>query len=393
MGFVPVKHWSHDVVDQVRRIVRTPVEGHSKLSHEATNVRFSVVDRGSIEFVRQRPGMFFGSTGPSGLRNVVLEVISNSMDQVMAGRADRISVTLGDDGSATVVDNGSGFPVEPDDDGVPFLTRMFTTMHDSPTADGHTPHVHLSDGVGLGAVSAVCLSVEVTTSVGGVGYSQRFCRGHAANDLARSAVAPGWAGTSITLWPDPELFTKLQWDSLGIGERLRTLSFLHPGLNIDYHAAERFGPVVDLSELFRVKELAMGLMTRPGPLLLHAGDGRSGAHLALGWGGSAPPAVRSFCNFRETIEGGAHVRGLEEGFRRVFGAGPVDRLMSGLVGVVHVVLLDPSYSGPTGGRLDNPEALSLVADAIASDLPAYLERPGVATELDSRLAAGDGRSP
>lgn len=348
-------------------------------------VQLSVADRGSIEFVRQRPGMFFGSTGPSGLSNVVLEVISNSMDQVIAGRADRLSVTLSDDGSATVVDNGAGFPVEPDGDGVPFLTRMFTTMHDSPTADGHAPHVHLSGGVGLGAVSAVCLSVEVTTSVGGLSYSQRFCRGHAATDLARSVVAPGWAGTSITLWPDPELFTQLHWDSLGIGERLRTLALLHTGLAIDYHGAERFGPVVDLRELFRVQELAMGFLTRTGPILLHAGDGRHRAHVALGWGGSAPPAVRSFCNFRETIEGGAHVRGLEEGFRRVFGGGRVDGLMSGLVGVVHVVLLDPSYSGPTRGRLDNPEALSLVADAVASDLPAYLERPGVATELRSRL--------
>lgn len=352
-----------------------------------------MADLGSIEQVRRRPGMYFGSTGPSGLTQVVLEVISNSMDQVVAGRADRLSVTLRDDGSATVVDNGAGMPVGPDDEELPFLTRMFTTMHDSPTADGHRPHVHLSLGVGLGAVAAVCSSVEVTTSVDGLTYSQRFSRGRAATDLVRSATVPSGSGTSITLWPDPELFSPLHWDTLAIGERLRTLALLHTGLAIDYHAAGRFGPVVDLSDLFRLQELALGLLARPGPALLHAGDERYGAHVALGWAGSGPPAIRSFCNFRETTEGGAHVRGIEEGFRRVFGDGPVDGLLRGLVGVVHVVLLGPSYSGPTRGRLDNPEALALVADAIASGLPAHLERPDLAAELRSRLSAGDGSSP
>ncbi len=63
--------------------------------------------------VRKRPGMYIGSTGPSGLHHLIWEVVDNSVDEAMAGYADRIDVTLLADGGCRVVDNGRGFPVDP----------------------------------------------------------------------------------------------------------------------------------------------------------------------------------------------------------------------------------------------------------------------------------------
>ena len=65
-----------------------------------------------LEAVRERPGMYIGSTSRRGLNHMIYEIVDNSVDEHMAGFCSEIWVTLEKDGSVTVRDNGRGILLE-----------------------------------------------------------------------------------------------------------------------------------------------------------------------------------------------------------------------------------------------------------------------------------------
>jgi DNA gyrase/topoisomerase IV subunit B len=313
--------------------------------------------------------MYIGSTGARGLEQMLREVLSNSMDLALTGAVTEIGVRLERDGGFVVTDNGPGIEVAPCDDGVPFLTHVVTTYRDTPTADGHEPHVHLAVGIGLHTVCVLTDRLEITTTRGGRTWRQRFAVGRATSPLEQ--VPDAAVGTTVSFRPDPAIFdTGERLDLSAIDGLLADLSALVPGLTTRLEVEDSERPPHDISAL---------LPARPGQSWqLRAEDEQAGLVIAFTTTyGRQSADGRWLLNLRELVGTEPLARSLDKAVDAV--AGPERK---GLKIVASAMMLSPQFSGPTRATCDDPRLKQLIRQAVKESLPALLESdPSLRTAL------------
>src|SRR5712672_3317345 len=168
-----------------------------------------------LDPVRKRPGMYIGSTGPTGLHHLVWEVVDNAIDEAMAGHCTRVDVSLLTDGGVRVADDGRGIPVDehPQYKGRSAAEVVMTTLHAGGKFGGGGYKVSGGlHGVGVSVVNALSARVVLDVDRDVTTYRQEY----AAEKSGRGAVRPGvpqgklkavaqskrgHTGTSVTFWP------------------------------------------------------------------------------------------------------------------------------------------------------------------------------------------------
>ncbi|MEV5560504.1 DNA topoisomerase (ATP-hydrolyzing) subunit B [Nonomuraea wenchangensis] len=392
------------------------------MSYDASSI--AVLE--GLDAVRKRPGMYIGSTGERGLHHLVYEIVDNAVDEALAGYASRIEITLLADNGVRVVDDGRGIPT-----GIhPVQKRsavevVLTTLHSGGKFDSQAYAVSGGlHGVGSAVVNALSTAMDVEIKQNGHYWRQRYEHYKPVAPLAKGEGTDE-TGTTITFWPDPDIFETTTWNYETLSRRFQETAFLNKGLVITF-TDERPDHVngekrtVTYHYEGGLSDFVKHLNAKKEPA--HAsiiafeeeGDGIA-VEIAMQWNNSYSESVYTFANMINTAEGGTH----EEGFRAALTSivnryareqkflkeGKDDNLSGedvreGLTAIISVKLSDPQFEGQTKTKLGNTEAKSFVQKACNDHLRDWLERnPGEAKDIinkslqasRARLAARQAR--
>ena len=90
----------------------------------------SIESLSPLEFTRLRPGVYVGSTEYS--TQLLIEIVSNAVDEFKAGHGDTIKIEISKDNIITVIDNAQGFlPNLIREDGKTVLEASFSILNTS----------------------------------------------------------------------------------------------------------------------------------------------------------------------------------------------------------------------------------------------------------------------
>jgi DNA gyrase subunit B len=359
-----------------------------------------------LDPVRKRPGMYIGSTGPSGLHHLIWEVVDNAVDEAMAGVCTRIDVSLLADGACRVTDNGRGIPVDehPQYKGRSAAEIVMTTLHAGGKfgSGGYKVSGGLH-GVGVSVVNALSTKVVLEVDRDGKTWRQEYAAvkqgrtvkaGVPQGKLKSVATSKrGYTGTSVTFWPDPDVFEDTEFRFTTVAERLQVMAFLNRGLQIVL-TDERPGHKQSQTFQFNggVTDFVRHLNAAKEPLFKDVGSftakGDEGeVEVAWQWNNGYHEGLHSFANGISTTEGGMHAEGFKraltqainryaKGRNLVKGKDTTfqgDDVREGLTAIVSVRLSDPQFEGQTKAKLGNTEIRTLVERATNEHFGRWLE--------------------
>src|ERR1700735_3370830 len=348
--------------------------------------------------------MYIGSTGPTGLHHLVWEVVDNSVDEAMAGRATRIDVTVLADGGVRVADDGAGLPVgmHPKSPKRSTAEIVLTILHAGVRFGGKGYQVSGGlHGVGISVVNALSSRLWLEVDRDGQHWEAEFEKGGKVKQKIReTGPAPKdrttgepRTGTTVTFWPDSSVFDETEFRAQTIVERMQIMAFLNKGLEIRF-TDQRTDPVLKTTFKYAggivdfVKHLnaSKESLFRKVASFEESEEGQE-VEIALQWNTGYHESIHSFANGISTIEGGMHVEGfskaLTNGINRYARARNLlkekednfkgEDIREGLTAIISVRLRDPQFEGQTKAKLGNVTIRSLVERSTNKKLNEWLE--------------------
>ena len=347
-----------------------------------------------LEPVRKRPGMYIGSTGTKGLHHCVMEVMDNSIDEVLAGRADTVKVVIYKDGSISIEDNGSGIPVEVHPKtGKSTLETVLTVLHAGGKFNNDAYKVSGGlHGVGVSCVNALSEWLIATVKRSGHIYEQHFARGKAQGDIEVVGDTKE-SGTTIQFMPDSEIFDTTEFSKEVLVTKFREVAFLNKGVRITLIDEREEEPQ---EEVFHyeggIKSFVEYINRSKNAIsddIIYFDKSMEDCELeiAMQYTDGYSENVLTFANNIHTTEGGYHLTGFRNALTRALNdygrkANIIkekednlsgDDAREGLTAIVSVKLKEPQFEGQTKSKLGNSEVQGIVNTTSYQELIDYFE--------------------
>ena len=354
-----------------------------------------------LEAVRRRPGMYIGSTGPRGLHQLVYEVVDNSVDEALAGRATAIDITLLPEGRVRVDDDGSGIPVDKHPKvGRPALEVVMTALHAGGKFGGGAYKVSGGlHGVGVSIVNALSEHLSVEVRRDGYTWTQDYEHGVPLFDLKKGSKTKDH-GTTVEWAPNPEIFETLELDFDLLVQRFREMAFLVANTRINL-MDERTGQRMSFYFEGGTSAFATLLAKRrtplhPDPISVQGQVETTQVDIALQYCDTVAEHVLTFANTIRNIDGGTHLTGFRTALTRSLNdyarkQGILkdndpnltgEDVREGLTAVISVMIPEPQFEGQTKHRLGNSEVSGHVQSLVNEQLSTFLhEHPPEAKRI------------
>lgn len=266
----------------------------------------SIQSLSPLEFTRLRPGVYCGSTEYS--TQLLIEIVSNAVDEFKAGHGNRINVLISNDNSIIVEDNGQGFiPGSMRDDGKSILEASFSVLNTSGKYSEDGVYEGTALGLnGIGSKLCVYLShwAKVTSWRDGKYETVSFKEGvfyHRALGNWSNKEKP--SGTIVQWQPSEEFFNHAEVD-LGVIKKLfKVISCLCPGLKIVLNGEEFYSKngLTDLvNEAVKDSEILKNRLT------INSENGKNKLDLALTYTDSYSSIIVPYVNTGLT-DSGPHI--------------------------------------------------------------------------------------
>lgn len=196
----------------------------------------SIESLSPLEFTRLRPGVYVGSTEYS--TQLLIEIVSNAVDEFKAGHGNKIIVTIKNDNTIIVEDNGQGFiPNAKRNDGKTVLEASFSVLNTSGKYSDDGVYEGTALGLnGIGSKLTTYLShwLEVITHRDGKYEHIWFKEGvFDKRDTGAWDNKNSPSGTLVQWQPNEEFFTHPEVDMPVIINLFKVIACLCPGLTIE----------------------------------------------------------------------------------------------------------------------------------------------------------------
>lgn len=261
------------------------------------------------EFCRLRPGVYCGSTEYS--TQLLVEIVSNALDEFTIGHGNKILVDYKDDGSCKVEDFAQGFPInEMREDGETVLQASFDVLNTSGKFDDsgvYNGNVLGLNGIGSKLTNFLSKNLTVTSTREGKTEIDSFKDGIFQNRKVNEQSSLH-TGTTVEWTPDPQFFAHGQIDVDKIKKLFHTLTCLCVGLTIElthngkdkivYSSKNGINDLVD--DIVKSKELIKDRLN------IHYVSGKNKLDLVLTYADTYNFTMIPFVNTGET-DAGPHI--------------------------------------------------------------------------------------